>query len=166
MIDRLEAAALELIEDDEKFERMFCSLITITGIADRSAIRILGELACAPPDLTIRRLVAMAGLDPVEYKSGTSVNRKKGISRQGNRDLRQALYMPALCAIQRRPEVRRFYESLISRGKPKMVAVIAVMRKLLHCIRGMLKNNEPFDPSRFHQPKMRGEAQNFMPSPA
>ena len=59
--------------------------------------------------------------------------------------------MPALVAIQAEPNVRAFYEKLIARGKKPMQAVIAVMRKLLHAIFGMLKHGEDFDGEKFYQ---------------
>ncbi len=71
------------------------------------------------------------------------------ISKQGNRYVRQQLYMPALVAIQHSREVRGVYESLVGRGKPRMSAVVAVMRKLLHAVWGMLRHGSEWDGSRF-----------------
>lgn len=59
--------------------------------------------------------------------------------------------MPALVAVKWEPEVGAFYEQLVERGKPKLVAVVAVMRKLLHAIYGMLKHDRDFDGSKFYQ---------------
>jgi transposase len=53
--------------------------------------------------------------------------------------------MPALVAIQRDEVVRSFYDRLVQRGKPKMKANVAVMRKLLHAIFGVFKSSSPFD---------------------
>lgn len=62
-----------------------------------------------------------------------------------------ALYMPALVAVQCEPHVAAFYEHLTEQGKPKMVAVVAVMRKLLHSLYGMLKHGADFDGTKFYQ---------------
>jgi transposase len=99
-------------------------------------------------DLDVRQWVAQAGLDPRQYSSGSSVHRKTRISKTGNRHLRRALYMPALVAIRHEPHLRAFYRHLVARGKAKMQALIAVMRKLLHAIFGMFKHQQPFDGSR------------------
>ena len=64
----------------------------------------------------------------------------------GRRDIRAALYMPILSAIQHNPVLRRFYQRLLNEGKQKMVAVVACMRKLLVILNTMLKNNEPWKP--------------------
>ncbi|HEX8312309.1 MAG TPA: transposase, partial [Chthoniobacteraceae bacterium] len=72
------------------------------------------------------------------------------ISRTGNRHLRLALFMPALVAIQRSPQIRAAYEALLARGKKKKVAIVAIMRRLLHAIWGMLHHHQDFNPQLFH----------------
>jgi len=77
----------------------------------------------------------MAGLDPREHSSGSSVSKKPHLSKAGNRYLRIALYMPALSAARYDPNVRAFYRHLIdTRGLKELQAVCAVMRKLLLAI--------------------------------
>lgn len=69
----------------------------------------------------------------------------------GNRHLRRALYMPALVAVRYEPHLRAFYEHLLARGKTKMQAVVAVMRKLSQAIYGMFKHNQPFEGSKVYR---------------
>ena len=57
--------------------------------------------------------------------------------------------MPALSAARHDPNVKAFYESLLGRGKAKMQANAAVMRKLLHAIWGMLQHREEWDGNKF-----------------
>jgi hypothetical protein len=59
--------------------------------------------------------------------------------------------MPALVAIRWEENIRAFYEQLIERGKKPLVAIVAVMRKLLHAIYGMLKHDSDFDGEKFYQ---------------
>ena len=93
---------------------------------------------------------AMAGLDPRQHPSGSSVSKKPHLSKAGNRYLRIALYMPALSAARHDPNVRIFYRHLIdTRGLKKLQAVCAVMRKLLLAIHAMLRTNSPFNSRRF-----------------
>ena len=108
-----------------------------------------------PSETDVRQWVAHSGSDPRQIQSGSSVLRPARISKVGNRYLRAALYMPALVAIQAEPNVRAFYDKLIARGKKPMQAVIAVMRKLLHAIFGLLKHGEEFDGEFFY--KLRPE---------
>jgi hypothetical protein len=57
--------------------------------------------------------------------------------------------MPALSAKQHDPQVRAYFQHLVANGKKPLQAVCAIMRKLIHAIPGMLKNNEPFDNTQF-----------------
>ena len=149
-IELLEKTALELIAKSESLHQAIGHLTSMKGIAETSALYILAELLILPADMTARQLVAHAGLDPRHYKSGTSIQRPTRISKVGNKHLRSALYMPAVCAVQFEPNVKAFYEKLIERGKKPMQANVAVMRKLLHSIYGMLKHGHDFDGEKFY----------------
>lgn len=61
--------------------------------------------------------------------------------------MRRALYMPAISAKRFNPLIRTFCERLEAQGKPKMVVIGAVMRKLVHLLFGVLKGGKPFDPA-------------------
>jgi hypothetical protein len=56
-----------------------------------------------------------------------------------------------MTASRRDPNVKAFYESLIARGKKPMQAIVAVMRKLLHAIWGMLHHRQPWDGNKFYR---------------
>jgi transposase len=150
-IDKLKREAVKLIAGCAKLKRKFELLKTTPGVADLSAVYILGELAALPDYLGPKQLVAFAGLDPVQFQSGSSVNKKKGISKKGNVCLRTALYMPAMSAAHHNPYVKEFYDVLLARGKKPIVAQVAVMRKILNSIHGMLKNDTPFDGRLFYR---------------
>lgn len=142
---------LGVIDHEAGIKETFELLISIKGVAEASAIQILGELLVLPDDMKAKQWVAMAGLDPRHNQSGTSVNKKPRISKAGNRYLRTALYMPALSAARHDRHVHAYYLHLIEkRGLKKIQAICAVMRKLLHAIHGMLKHRQPFDGSRFY----------------
>jgi len=145
---RLTRQALQLLARDPLLQERFEQLDSIPGIAATSAIALLAELSLLSPDLDVRQWVATAGLDPREYSSGTSVRRKTRISKAGNRHLRRALYMPALVAVQHDPLLRAFYQHLLARGKEKLQALVAVMRKLLHAIFGIFKHRQLYDGSK------------------
>lgn len=144
-IATLRRAALTLVRADQQMQQRLALLTSIPGIAEISAIQILGELALLSPDLAVRQWVAHSGLDPVHQVSGTSVHKPSRISRAGSRHLRRVLYMPALVAIRHDPHLKAFYTTLLSRHKAKLQALIAVARKLLHAIYGILKTQTPYD---------------------
>jgi transposase len=144
-IERLTRAVQQFILDDPELARRFQLLLSIPGVGSTSALHLLAELTLLPVAMDVRQWVAYAGLDPREYSSGTSVHKKVRISKAGNHHLRRALYMPALVASQHQPHLAAFYEHLLARGKTKMQALVATMRKLLHAIFGMLKHDQLFD---------------------
>ncbi len=150
-IDGLTSEAQKVIQDSPKVAKLFGLLVSVKGIAVTSAVQILPELLVLPTGMSPRQWVAHAGLDPMEHKSGSSVDRPARISKVGNKNLRRALYMPALVAIRREPNVRAFYEHLLKKGKKPLQALVAVMRKLLHAIFGMFKSGEQFDGKKFYR---------------
>jgi transposase len=143
-IERLTRAAQEFILADPELARRYALLLSTPGFGATSAVHTLAELTLLPAGMDVRQWVAYAGLDPCEYTSGTSVHKRVRISKAGNKHLRRALYMPALVAIVREPHLRAFYEHLLARGKTKMQALVATMRKLLHAIFGMFKHDQLF----------------------
>lgn len=148
---RLESEAVKIIRQDPWLNLRFELLTSARGsIALRSAVQILAEVAVLSSDLDARQWVASAGLDPRECSSGSSVHKKTRISKAGNAHLRRALFMPALVAIRRQPHLRAFYQHLCAQGKPKMVALTAVMRKLVHAIYAMFKYQQRFDGSKLY----------------
>jgi transposase len=148
-IERMHDSGLQLVRGVPALATKLAHLISTKGIGEVSAMRLLAELLVLPDDLAAPQWVAHAGLDPRPYESGASVHRPRRISKVGNRHLRAALYMPALVAIQHEPNVKAFYNKLVAAGKKPMQAVVAVMRKLLHAIWGMLKHDQDFDGNKF-----------------
>jgi transposase len=150
-VNLLKNKALDLIKLHEDLKANYDLLLTIKGVGVTSALHILGELMVMPEDMTAPQWVACAGLDPRICQSGTSLDKAKRISKAGNKYLRAALYMPAMTASNRDPNVQSFYRKLVDeRGKKGIVALVAVMRKLLHAIWGMFRHNQPFDGTKFH----------------
>ena len=92
-----------------------------------------------------RQAVAFVGLSPRHRESGDSVRGKPRICKVGNSRLRRALYMPAMSAIRCNPAARTMFERLRASGKLGKVALVAVMRKLIHWMFGVLKSGKPFD---------------------
>jgi transposase len=146
-VKQIEKAAAMIIRGDVELREQFEILTKIRGIARRSAILLLSELAVLDPTMTVKQVVGHAGLDPREYESGSSVQKPPRISKNGNARLRAILYMPALTAIRHERGARLFFAQLVARGKKKMQAIVAVMRKLLHGIWIALQRRVAFDSS-------------------
>ena len=143
--------AQKLVRSCATLRKSFDHLTSVGGIGEKSAVVLLAELLVLPAEMSVRQWVAHAGLDPRKHESGSSVRRRERISKVGNVRLRRALYMPALVAIRCEPHVRAFYNKLLKRGKQPKVAIVAVMRKLLHAIYGMLRHDADFQGEKFYR---------------
>jgi len=90
------------------------------------------------------QLAAYLGLVPVERQSGSSVLGRARLSKAGPARIRAVLYMAAVVATRCNPHVKAVYERLLERGKSKMSALGAAMRKLVHLCFGVLKTRQPY----------------------
>ena len=91
-----------------------------------------------------KRLTSFFGLEVREMESGSSVWRKPRITKFGNPRVRNMLYMAALVSIRYNLKMSEFYQHLVNRGKPKKLALVAVMRKLLVVACAILNSQKPY----------------------
>jgi transposase len=143
------------IQAHESLRTPYDLLLSICGIGKRTATVLLGELGDLSRFPTVRALVAYVGLAPHLHRSGTSVHGPSPLSKHGHAAIRKALYFPALSAVRHNPAIRTLYQRLLAQGKPKMVALVAAMRKLLHQIYGVLHSGHVFDPAYVSAPPAR-----------
>ena len=94
--------------------------------------------------LNRRQIGALAGVAPMPDDSGRRHGRR--IIAGGRFEVRNKLYMCALVAARSNPVLKQFYERLVARGKPKKLALAAVMRKLIVILNAMLKTNSLWRP--------------------
>jgi transposase len=130
----------QTIKEDEQMCRKAQKITLITGLGRVSAFTLL----CYLPELgtlSRREIAALAGLAPYNRDSGNS-HRKRHIY-GGRAHVRACLYMAALAATQHDAYTARYYRHLVEDNhKPKKVALVAVMRKMLIAANSMLKNPE------------------------
>lgn len=122
-------------------------LKSIPGVGDVASEAVLSEFNGFENFERIKQVVAYMGLSPKEKSSGSSVRGKSQICKTGNTRLRKALFMPALVASQRNPAVKALYERLKAKSKNGLIIACACMKKLVHIMFGVVKNNKPFDPT-------------------
>jgi transposase len=121
-------------------------LVTIPGIGDTTAAKLLAEMLDVKLYKSARQLAAFAGLVPRLHESGSSIKRKARLSKTGAPRLRKALYFPAIAAIKYNPYIKAMSVRLKERGLCPMQIIGAAMRKLVHLAYGVLKSGKPFDP--------------------
>ena len=86
-------------------------------------------------------------LTPIGEITAQTNDGKSRLSCTGNVRLRRALYMPAIVSMRFNPLLKALGDRLLDRGKAKMQAIGAIMRKLVHLAFGILKSQQPFDPN-------------------
>lgn len=147
LIRQSQAAIQELIRQNPSLKAKYKLLTSIKGIGQVTATVFLAEIGDIARFASVKQLTAFIGLDAQDYQSGTSVKRPAHISKQGNSRLRAALYMPALTAIRYNPACNRLNQRLEAKHKAAKVRIVAVMKKLVHQIYGVLKSQTPFNPN-------------------
>jgi len=90
-----------------------------------------------------RKLAALVGVAPFNWDSGTMRGSRHCWG--GRAALRCTLYMATVTAMRFNPVIRNFYQRLVQIGKPKKVAIVACMRKLLTILNAMVRDNSPWD---------------------
>jgi len=136
-------AAQKLIEVEPVTKHRLELLLTIPGIGPITAITLLA-LFRKYGNANRSQIVALAGFDPIQIQSGTSVHGKSRISKRGNREVRRRLYEATLSAARYNPAVRSVYRRLKEAGKPEKVARTAAARKLLVIAHAIYKSGEAF----------------------
>ncbi len=145
--EALEQQALSVIRANPLFARRYQLLLSVPGIGQTSGIQLLAFLSMLPERLSASQWVACAGLDPRVKDSGQS-SKPRHISRRGSYKIRAALFMPALVATRFNPPLAAYSKRLVDEGKKPLVAITAVMVKLLHIIWAMWHSDEQYDPAK------------------
>jgi transposase len=115
---------------------------TVKGVGSTTISTLLAEV----PELgrlSGREVSALVGVAPLNRDSGTM--RGKRAIYGGRPDVRKVLFMAALTAARYNPAIRAFYQRLLAAGKPKKVAIVACMRKLLVIVNAMVRTGKPWD---------------------
>jgi transposase len=119
-------------------------LTSIDGIGPQTAAQLVSELGDITQFRNAKALAAYVGVAPRTWRSGKR-NGQATTGGVGKARLRRALYMPTLVAATRcNSWLKPFYASLVARGKPHKVALIACMRKLLGAVYSVAKNERAF----------------------
>ncbi len=116
-------------------------LASVPGIGKTIARTLIAEL----PELGMlgrRQIASLAGLAPYTRQSGRW--RGRSMIAGGRSSVRSVAFLAALVASRHNPPLKDFYQSLLHIGKPKMVALIAVARKLLTILNAILRDNRPW----------------------
>lgn len=143
---RLQTMIDEHIDKDPDLRDKKKNLETIPGVGPRVSDHMTALLASRTFERA-EQLAAYLGLVPVQWESGSSVRGRPRMSKAGPAYLRKLLYMPAVVAARHNPHIKALVERLLAKGKSKMAAIGAAMRKLAHLCFGVVRSGEPYKPN-------------------
>jgi transposase len=132
----------EAIANSPTFKENETLLRSVPGVGPvlcRTLLAGLPELGSLSP----RELSALVGVAPINRDSGIFRGRRGGVW-GGRARVREALYMAALVATRYNPAIKEFYGGLVASGKPKKVALVACMRKLLTILNALMRERTPW----------------------
>jgi transposase len=139
-LEQVNQAIAELLDDDEQ-ARM---LRSIPGVGTVTAATFLSEIGDIQRFSSYRELVAFAGLAPRVHQSGKLIPGRGQMCKIGPPNLRRVLWMAAQVAIRYNPEVKEFYQRLVSRGKAKRAAIGACAAKLVRVMFALLTSGQAY----------------------
>ncbi|MGB5366389.1 MAG: transposase [Polyangiales bacterium] len=142
-IQRIEAQIKALVRTEPQWRQDLERWQSVPGVGPVLSYVLLASLP-ELGQLNRQQISALAGVAPLCCDSGTYRGQRRIWG--GRASLRRCLYMAALVATRFNPELKAFYERLVSRGKPKKVALTACMRKLLVCLNAMQRDAAPYRP--------------------
>ena len=163
-IDLTLQRASALVEQTSELAGPCAHLDTIPGIAQLTAMRLYSVFFDLQRFSHAPKLVAHAGLCVAQENSGTSVHRRASISKLGTAQIRKWLYMSALSVMRYDPDFVCWVGELKARGKSNKVIIVAIMRKLLHLVHGVLKSAQDYDPHKAFPSHAVPSTQEVMPA--
>lgn len=144
-IQAIKERAHLLLKAHEELDELCSHVDSIPGIAELTATRLLSVYSDTERFCSAGKLVSYAGLCSAEASSGTSVHGCGSIAMAGNAQVRHWLYMCALTAMRWDADFVQWTDQLRARGKCNKVIIVAVMRKLLHLVHGVMKSGSDYD---------------------
>ncbi len=145
-LKEIEKQLKELVKNDFDLNDRINKIDKIEGVGFMTIVSVIAETNGFALIKNEKQLASYAGLDVVYNESGLKKH-KTSISKKGNRFLRNAVYMPALCACRFNPLLKQIYIRLVIKKNVKKVALIAVARKLLLLIYTIYKKNVDYIPN-------------------
>lgn len=143
-LEQVEQKMSEFIESDEELKKKYDLVTTIKGVGKILAITLLIYTEGFSKMADGRKLACYCGVAPFEYRSGTSVVGKTGVSKFANKELKRILYLVSMNSVRYNQELRTYFKRKVEEGKPKMSVLNAVQNKLLHQIVAVVKRGTPY----------------------
>ncbi len=141
LLEAAEKVVFDAINNDEVMQKKSVILQSMPGVGKVLSTTLLIDL----PELGTldnKQIAALIGVAPVTKQSGKWSGRAS--TGHGRSCVRKVLFMGALTASKHNIKLKQFYDRLVASGKPKKVALVAVMRKMIVTLNAMARNNEHY----------------------
>ena len=140
-IEDIDARLKAALAGNDSWREKLALLDDLKGIGPNTRAWLIAAL----PELCTlgrRQIAALVGVAPFACESGSYRGRRR--IRGGRAHVRTALYLATLTAVRHDPRLKAFYQGLLERGKPKKVALVAAMRKLLTIVNAVFRSDQPY----------------------
>ena len=142
-IDKVDLKLQKLIEQYDEYKAKNAIIQSVPGVGNVVAFNLLSDM----PDLGYvnnKEAASLVGVAPFNRESG--VYQGKRMIRGGRPKIRTAMYMAMMSGIQCNSKFKDLYQRMVKAGKPKKVAIIACIRKLVVIINSMVRDGVMWDP--------------------
>jgi transposase len=143
-LEQVEQKMSEFIEQDEELKKKYDLITSIKGVGKVLAITLLVYTHGFQKMEDGRKLACYCGVAPFEYRSGSSVFGKTGVSKFANKELKRILYLVSMNSVRYNEEFKTYFKRKVEEGKPKMSVLNAIQNKLLHQIVAVVKRGTPY----------------------
>lgn len=143
-LEQVEQKMSEFIEQDEELKKKYDLVTSIKGVGKVLAITLLVYTHGFQRMEDGRKLACYCGVAPFEYRSGSSVFGKTGVSKFANKELKRILYLVSMNSVRYNEEFKVYFKRKVGEGKPKMSVLNAIQNKLLHQIVAVVKRGTPY----------------------
>ena len=135
----------QLIAKDEHLKELFALMTSVPGIGVVTATEVIvatNELSTISEP---KKMACHAGVAPFEYKSGSSVRRRPGVSQHAPKRLKSLFHLAAMAAIRAKGELQDYYQRKVKEGKNKMLVLNAVRNKLIHRLYAVVNRGQKYN---------------------
>ena len=131
-----------LIEETPQWKETHDILMSVKGVGKILTYTLLSDLP-ELGQLNRKEIASLVGVAPMNKESGSYQGKRK--IKGGRYNVRTVLFMAMMSTIQSNAKFKKIYQGMVAKGKPKKVAIVACMRKMISILNTMVKNGTHWD---------------------
>jgi transposase len=144
-IEAIEKEILELVQEDEKLNRLYQIITSVNGIGFIVATYILVTTNEFISINNPKKYACYSGVAPFEHTSGTSIRGKNRVSQMANKTIKSLLHLAAISSIRIQGDMQDYYKRKVAEGKNKMSVINAIRNKLILRVFACVKENREYE---------------------